>query len=1230
MYGRNALLMAPHHGRHHRPRGPEHFLAAWHELRRTRRGWRPVVTQPRRSAPQPAHRADPAVRWLRPTQLTNLADAAESRRRNGARKADRDGGGAERVKVRLGQGHSHQIPRPGSGIWWHTPAVAELRAEASIRFDADVSTPSERTLLPFRCVPFGELAGHMGPVSWGAWGRVADRPVLATGGDDGAVRLWDPTTGELERELLPGYTGSVLWGAWGRVADRPVLATGGADGTVRLWDPTTGTPDGSMLPGYTGSVLWGAWGRVANRPVLATGGRDGTIRLWDPTTFLPDEMGPYVRSHVLWGVWGRIGSQPMLATGEADGTVRLWDPLTGMYRFDDQLSPGHVGSVLWGAWGEVVNRPVLATGGADGTVRLWDPTTGTPDGQLLPDYSGSVLWGAWGQVDDRPVLATGGRDGTVRLWDPTTRSLYSELPIGDSGPVYQGTWCEVAHRPVLATVGLQGGVQLWEVVADRAVARLPAYRSDVAGAADTLSRAEDAVAVAELLVARTARPPLAIGLFGHWGEGKSHFLQLLRQQVQLMAIPGNALAHDAVRQVWFNAWHYAETDLWASLVAELFAQLARPDAAGDLSTQQRAQSRLMAEVIAERRLPERLAAARARRDELQQALRRAERDTPAAWASLPEDQKQQLRAVAGDGAEKLYGRARRAIATLGETGRGVRQLVRSRRQLMIAALGVLVLALIAVTVVLLWVVPAVTGWVASVPAIAAVVTAVGVAWRWQTEAAERVGPVWRSAVELVQRAVQVGEEQRARLRTAVEVAAAEVTALQREAQNLTAAGQLAGFVTDRAAGGDYRARLGMMTQIREDFQHMATLLATSSGVADGGDLVGDQLPRIDRIILYIDDLDRCPPDRVVGMLEAIHLLLAVELFVVVVAVDPRWLLRAIATHYRDLLTGSTRPADADENDRRMVDPDDDESWRSTPAQYLDKIFQVVLTLPPLDTRGYQQLLRTLVSTRPDQPVPAPDSAAPTGHVVLEDSALGAGPDTPPVDARGQDTMFGVRMPAARVLERVDPLTLDRDELVLLDLLGPPHLITTPRAVKRLANSYGLLTALRREHRASDLAEQHATVQADDGKPCEVTFRPYRAGLVLLGALVAFPALGPPLLTHLHHRAQQEPHLRWEKFVAELSPRVTEKGWRSGADPTMRAVQADQWVKLQHGLQHVQDRAAARGLALPEPISAWAVWVVPVGRLSFPAGGIVNTLAQAPTGDDHQDSQHAGGPDVEGV
>lgn len=179
---------------------------------------------------------------------------------------------------------------------------------------------------------------------------------------------------------------------------------------------------------------------------------------------------------------------------------------------------------------------------------------------------------------------------------------------------------------------------------------------------------------------------------------------------------------------------------------------------------------------------------------------------------------------------------------------------------------------------------------------------------------------WAEAQKLWAQTVKVAKRERDRLQTAIDVEAAQVTELQRELQNLTTAGQLAGFVADRAGAGTYRTRLGVMTQIREDFQHMAQLLvpdpnmpprqprgadatrAGAPGLKEGGsdatdvDAANDTLPAIDRIVLYIDDLDRCPPRRVVEMLEAIHLLLAVRLFVVAVAVDPRWLLRAIAVH----------------------------------------------------------------------------------------------------------------------------------------------------------------------------------------------------------------------------------------------------------------------------------------------------------------------------------------------
>lgn len=74
--------------------------------------------------------------------------------------------------------------------------------------------------------------------------------VLATGGDDGFVRLWDPETGWMAVEPpLTGHTDSVRTVAFS--PDGQILASAGDDGTIRLWNVTDGRPLGAPLEGHT-------------------------------------------------------------------------------------------------------------------------------------------------------------------------------------------------------------------------------------------------------------------------------------------------------------------------------------------------------------------------------------------------------------------------------------------------------------------------------------------------------------------------------------------------------------------------------------------------------------------------------------------------------------------------------------------------------------------------------------------------------------------------------------------------------------------------------------------------------------------------------------------------------------------------------------------------------------------------------------------------------------------
>lgn len=81
------------------------------------------------------------------------------------------------------------------------------------------------------------LTGHTGKL-WTAAVHPL-RPLLATAGDDRAVRLWDPRTGR-ETAALTGHTGRVLAVAFS--PDGSLLASGGEDGTVRLWNVPADAP----------------------------------------------------------------------------------------------------------------------------------------------------------------------------------------------------------------------------------------------------------------------------------------------------------------------------------------------------------------------------------------------------------------------------------------------------------------------------------------------------------------------------------------------------------------------------------------------------------------------------------------------------------------------------------------------------------------------------------------------------------------------------------------------------------------------------------------------------------------------------------------------------------------------------------------------------------------------------------------------------------------------------
>jgi hypothetical protein len=139
--------------------------------------------------------------------------------------------------------------------------------------------------------------------------------VVASGGWDGAARLWDAESGSALGELA-GHGANVT--AVALHADGRKVATGAADGVVRLWDART-RQAGRVLFGHEGEVTGLAF--TPDGRFLLSASRDRSVRVWDL------RQGEAVRTLSHPGLVLGLALTPVasvLLTAGADGSARLW------------------------------------------------------------------------------------------------------------------------------------------------------------------------------------------------------------------------------------------------------------------------------------------------------------------------------------------------------------------------------------------------------------------------------------------------------------------------------------------------------------------------------------------------------------------------------------------------------------------------------------------------------------------------------------------------------------------------------------------------------------------------------------------------------------------------------------------------------------------------------------------------------------------------------------------
>ena len=294
---------------------------------------------------------------------------------------------------------------------------------------------------------------------------------IASGGDDGTIRIWDVAKGKEIRSIDSGH-GWVLSLSYD--PDGELLASGGRDGTVKVWGRELEEPLHTLEghPWWVTSVAFHPGGGL-----LASAGDDPAIRLWDTRTWT--SKGAW-KGHKGWidTIQFQADGAHLVSSGY-DDTIFLWNAPDGTVARTIPVvrgEPMHMavparialhpdGRSLGATWGIYhANARIidlgenggyrdlearvqgasciafapdgkrLATGSGLGTVILWELGDETRQ-RTLGSHGGGVLDIAFGPKGRR--LATSSADRSVLLWDvgppedPADDEAADDVPDGD-------------------------------------------------------------------------------------------------------------------------------------------------------------------------------------------------------------------------------------------------------------------------------------------------------------------------------------------------------------------------------------------------------------------------------------------------------------------------------------------------------------------------------------------------------------------------------------------------------------------------------------------------------------------------------------------------------------------------------------------------------------------------------------------------------------------------------
>ncbi|CRG89233.1 WD-40 repeat-containing protein [Talaromyces islandicus] len=280
-----------------------------------------------------------------------------------------------------------------------------------------------------------------------------DGKQIASGSDSGMIKLWDTTTGSLQKTLLGDHPKRPSSSSWKHITamaflpDGKLILSANYDGSVMLWDTTTG--DRQEMADHFGTS------KVSYTYLEPP--EQGGVGL-HAGAFSPDckqiaafgDLQKILEGHSHeCSALAFSADNRQLVSGSASGdcTVRLWDTTTGDLQ---KTFIGHTSRVLSVAMSPDCKQ--IASGAFDAVI-LWNAATGA----LLKTLASVCAWSVAFSPDSKHIAA-GFEDGKIHIWD-ATGTLLKTLER------HAGAVMSIAFSPdvkQLATCSTDATIKRWD------------------------------------------------------------------------------------------------------------------------------------------------------------------------------------------------------------------------------------------------------------------------------------------------------------------------------------------------------------------------------------------------------------------------------------------------------------------------------------------------------------------------------------------------------------------------------------------------------------------------------------------------------------------------------------------------------------------------------------------------------------------------------------------------